>query len=102
MNGIPTNSDALVKRKQGAAALTESGFPTSPTTLATKATRGGGPPYHLYGKVALYRWGDLLDWAKASMRPPRRSTSEPDCRGWPPKAEPIEREELRQAGGTHG
>jgi hypothetical protein len=74
---IPTNPDTLVTRKQGAAALTALGYRTSPNTLATKATRGGGPPYSLYGKVALHRWGDLLDWAKGSMRPPRRSTSEP-------------------------
>ena len=108
MNEIPSDPDALVTRKRGADALSTEGFPTSAQTLATKACRGGGPPYQLYGKVALYRWGDLLDWAKASMRQPRRSTSELDSPralngpGRPPKAEPIEREELRQAGGAHG
>ena len=34
-----------------------------PKTLATKASRGGGPPYRLFGRKPLYRWGDGLDWA---------------------------------------
>src|SRR5271170_840274 len=37
--------DALLTRAATAAALTDTGFPVSPATLATQATRGGGPPY---------------------------------------------------------
>ncbi len=48
-------------------------------TLATKATRGGGPPYSLFSGRALYRWGDALDWARALTTQPRRSTSEADA-----------------------
>ena len=43
MTLIPNNPDALLTRARTAAALTEVGFPTAPATLATKASRGGGP-----------------------------------------------------------
>ena len=70
------NEDALLKRKLAAAALTEAGFETSPATLATKATRGGGPPYEKWGRTPLYRWGPTLAWARARLSPPVRNTSE--------------------------
>jgi hypothetical protein len=73
---VPENADALLTRDQTAKALAECGFPTSPKTLATKASRGGGPPYRLYGRVPLYRWGDSLAWAKERLSPPVRSTAE--------------------------
>jgi hypothetical protein len=57
-------------------ALTAVGFPVRPATLATKATRGGGPAFRLFGKKPLYRWGDALDWARSRLSAPRRSTSE--------------------------
>ena len=38
-----TNPDALLTRRQTAKALTDEGYPTAETTLATKAVRGGGP-----------------------------------------------------------
>jgi hypothetical protein len=66
-------------RKQGAAALTEFGYPTAPATLNTMASRGGGPPYEKYGNRVIYRWGDLLEWARSRTKPPRRSTSEADA-----------------------
>jgi hypothetical protein len=75
---IPENPDALLRRRATAEALTEVGFPTSEKTLATKATRGGGPPFRSFGRVPLYRWGDALDWAEGRLSPPRRSTSEAD------------------------
>ena len=65
---IPENLDTLLDRKQTAAALTRAGFPIAPETLATKATRGGGPEYKLFGRKPLYRWGDALEWAKGRMR----------------------------------
>jgi hypothetical protein len=73
---IPTDPEALLKRSETANALTESGFPTSPATLATKATRGGGPPFRLYGRTPLYRWGDSLEWAHGRLSKPVRTTSE--------------------------
>jgi hypothetical protein len=68
----------LLLRQALAQALTEAGFPTAPATLATKATRGGGPPFRLYGRIPLYRWGDALEWAESRLSKPRWSTSEGD------------------------
>jgi hypothetical protein len=73
---IPDNPATLLRRKATAEALTARGFPCSDKTLATKATRGGGPPYQLFGRIPLYRWGDSLAWAEARLGPARRSTSE--------------------------
>ena len=74
------DSDDLLRRHALAQALTEAGFPTAPATLATKATRGGGPPFRLYGRIPLYRWGDALAWAESRLSAPRQSTSEGDAR----------------------
>jgi hypothetical protein len=71
--------DTLLTRRAGAAALTETGFPTSPATLATLASRGGGPIYRHYGARVVYRWADLLDWAQSRLSAPMRSTSEADA-----------------------
>jgi hypothetical protein len=76
---IPDNPDALLTRDACAAALTAAGYPTASATLATKATRGGGPIFQKYASRSLYRWGDALNWARAKLTPPRRSTSEADA-----------------------
>lgn len=75
---IPENVNTLLRRAATAAALTAMGYPTSEKTLATKATRGGGPPYRLFGRIPLYRWGDALAWAEGRTSAPRRTTSEID------------------------
>jgi hypothetical protein len=75
---MEANLDALLTRDQVAAALIEAGFPVKPKTLATKATRGGGPPYILFGRKPLYRWRDALAWAQSRCTEPRRSSSEGD------------------------
>jgi hypothetical protein len=75
---IPEHLDALLTRPKTAEALTEVGYPVKEATLATKATRGGGPPYQRFGSRALYRWGDALLWAKGRLSAPRCSTSEGD------------------------
>lgn len=72
--------NTLLTREQTAAALSAAGFPTKAKTLATKATRGGGPAYQLYSARALYRWGDALSWAKSRLAEPRRNTSETPAR----------------------
>lgn len=74
---IPDNDDALLTRTQLASALTEAGFPISVPTIATKATRGGGPPFRRFGRKPLYRWGDALAWAHSRLSPVISSTSEP-------------------------
>jgi hypothetical protein len=48
---IPQDRNTLLTRDATAAALTESGYPTSPKTLATKASRGGGPSFRHFGPV---------------------------------------------------
>lgn len=77
----PISPDVLLRRKQLADALTQSGFPIAAASLATTATRGGGPPYQLFGRVALYRWGNAMQWAEARLSAPRCSTSEKDAAG---------------------
>ena len=49
---VPHSDDALLGRKETADALTALGFKVSPATLTTKACRGGGPPYQLFGQRA--------------------------------------------------
>ena len=78
MPTIPDHPDALLTRNDTAAALTAAGFPISPATLATKASRGGGPAFRKFGPRPLYRWADVLQWAQSKLGPPIRSTSEAD------------------------
>ena len=72
------DDDALLTRKQLALALASRGFPVTAPTLATKATRGGGPPYAPWGGRVLYRWRDAIDWAEARLGDVRCTTSEAD------------------------
>ena len=74
------SDEALLTRHATAAALTDAGYPTSPATLATKATRGGGPPFRRYGFRPLYKWADALRWAQSRLGPLICSTSEPALR----------------------
>ena len=76
---IPESTDSLLTRERTAAALTEAGFPVKAKTLATKATRGGGPPYRKFGLRVLYRWGDALAWAQGRLTAPYCNTSEQDA-----------------------
>jgi hypothetical protein len=78
MSIIPDDPNALLVRGETADALTAAGYPVKSKTLATKATRGGGPPYRLFGQRALYRWGDALAWAQSKLTLPRANTSERD------------------------
>ncbi len=68
--------DTKLTREQLAGALTEAGYPISKATLATKATRGGGPPFQLWGTKPLYTWGQSLEWAERRLSAPVGSTSE--------------------------
>jgi hypothetical protein len=73
----------LLTRELTAKNLNQVGFPISPKTLATMVSRGGGPPYRLFGSRPLYRWRDVLEWAEGRMTEPRRTSSEAD---WPTNA----------------
>jgi hypothetical protein len=68
--------ESKLTRKQLAAALTAAGYPTSSATLQTLASRGGGCPYEIYGRSALYTWGVALAWAQTRCKPRGCSTSE--------------------------
>jgi hypothetical protein len=78
-NPILDGADTLLTRDQVAEALTDAGFPVRPKTLATKATRGGGPPFRCFGTKPLYRWSDALAWAQSRLGPSRGGTSQPDA-----------------------
>jgi hypothetical protein len=87
MSSVPTNPDALLTREQVSDALKELGFPMENSTLATKATRGGGPPFHKFGARVLYRWSEALAWAQSRLSAPRSNTSEGDAMGQVARAE---------------
>jgi hypothetical protein len=70
--------DTLLSRHAVSKALEDRGFPVPPATLATMASRGGGPPFHRFGTRVLYRWGPALAWAQARLRGPISSTSQAD------------------------
>lgn len=76
---IPSDPSALLTREQTARALAAAGFPVSSKTLATKATRGGGPAFRKFGSRPLYRWSDALAWAESRCTAPLFSTSERDA-----------------------
>jgi hypothetical protein len=78
---VPENPDALLTRTQTGEALRAVGFPVADKSLATRASRGGGPPYRHFGARVLYRWGDALGWAQAQLSEPISSTSETDAAG---------------------
>jgi hypothetical protein len=67
--------DVRLGRKETAAALTAHGFPIAEATLATMASRGGGPPFSRFGSRVVYKWGDALAWANARLIGPATSTS---------------------------
>jgi hypothetical protein len=67
---------AFLTRFQVAEALEACGIPLSYDTLATKATRGGGPPFRIFGKSAVYQWADVIAWVIETMGEPARTTAE--------------------------
>ena len=71
MSMLPPPDDALLTRDNTAEALTKEGFPIKPATLATMATRGGGPPYRMWGRVPVYPWRTSLAWARDRLATPR-------------------------------
>jgi hypothetical protein len=75
------NPESLLTRRASAAALTEAGYPTSPATLATLASRGGGPRYRRFGRRVIYIWCDLITWAESRLTPVVTSTAELDIAG---------------------
>ncbi len=68
--------EARLSRPKTAEALTEAGFPTAPSTLATLACRGGGPAYSIFNNRAFYNFGDALDWARRRCSGPHTTAAE--------------------------
>jgi hypothetical protein len=66
--------EALLDRRQLAAALTVLGFTITKGTLEALASRGGGPPYRRWGNtVVRYRWSEALEWAENRLSAPHVS-----------------------------
>lgn len=55
---------------------TQFGLSYAPATLATLATRGGGPAYQLANRTPLYPKTALDEWALDKLGPLRSSTSD--------------------------
>lgn len=73
------NPEPLLDRHAASNLLADHGVPCASATLATLATRGGGPPFRKFGNRALYRRSELLAWAFGKLSAPRGSTSEADA-----------------------
>jgi hypothetical protein len=63
-------------RRETAAALTEAGFPIAASTLATLATRGGGPRYVVFNRRCLYDISEAMRWAEERAGAPAATASE--------------------------
>jgi hypothetical protein len=72
----PSDPETLLTRSELSDVLTKRGYPTPVATLATLASRGGGPRYRVYGRLALYKWGDAKAWAENRLSAPRAAASE--------------------------
>ena len=72
----PIEPNARLSRKSLAQALEVLGLKISPSTLASMASRGGGPRYALFCGRALYRWDEALAWAEGRLLEPRTNTSQ--------------------------
>jgi hypothetical protein len=82
-------------RPQLSDTLEECGIPLSADTLATKATRGGGPPFRIFGKSAVYQWADVVEWVRETMGEPACTTAEHRARqGTPPAPRKPNQEKL--------
>jgi len=58
-------------RAELAKTLTEAGYPISRETLRTFASKGGGPPYKIFGNRSMYVLGEALKWARGRVTEPR-------------------------------
>ena len=65
-------------RRRGAAAYVREkhNVPCAEATLATLATRGGGPPFFLFGRIPIYPEEGLDEWVEQRLGAPVRSSSE--------------------------
>lgn len=73
---VEINPDTFLGRKELSEALTARGLPVAEATLASMASRGGGPPFSKFSQRVLYRWGDAISWAHSRLSPSVTSTSQ--------------------------
>ena len=66
----------MMRRREAAKYLEVRGIPISATTLAKKATIGGGPKFRKFDRVTLYTSADLDAWIGDRLSPLKRSTSD--------------------------
>jgi hypothetical protein len=76
MSQADIDASVRLSRKQTADALSSAGYPIAEATLASMATRGGGPLFSKFGPRVVYRWADVIKWAQHRLSKPVRSTSE--------------------------
>jgi hypothetical protein len=74
-SNIQNDPEALLTRAETAEALTAIGFPIKFNTLTKMASRGDGPAYRVWGRLALYRWGEALSWAQERLASARGSVA---------------------------
>lgn len=73
LNDLPPR----LRRKEASEYLLQKhGIRRSPATLASLATRGGGPQFHLAGTIPLYDIEFLDTYARELLGKPVRTTSE--------------------------
>src|SRR5258708_23816947 len=80
--------ETKLRRKAVAEASTAHGYPIKEKTLATMASRGGGPPVQVLGRIPLFTWGPFLGWAAGRLSAPRSSTSGTAAETRPPCPQP--------------
>lgn len=71
-----TNQPQFHTRAGAAEYLTAQGYPIATSYLAKLAHMGGGPTYQIFGNRALYRAGDLLEWAQSRLSGPISNTAQ--------------------------
>ena len=66
----------LLRRWEAARYLEERGIPISASTLAKKATHGGGPRFRKFDRFPLYSATDLDAWIADRLSALKQSTSD--------------------------
>jgi hypothetical protein len=75
-NMLPHKYKKRLNRIEAAQHCTDQGFKTSPATLATKASRGGGPAFSYWGSKPVYDPDDLDEWIASKVTCKVFSTAE--------------------------
>ena len=60
---------------QASTYLTNLGLKTARATLAKLRVIGGGPKFHKFGRMVLYKSNDLENWAESRISVAKSSTS---------------------------